>query len=73
MPSINKNELTQRLTERTRAASRDDLPDIYKQARDLEVRDMAQRVVSQAGRSASPEFLAEVAIAIAELANKRRG
>jgi hypothetical protein len=61
------------LKNRTKTESRDSLPDIYKQARDLEVRSLAERVINQAGRDASPEYLHEIAIAIAEAAQKKGG
>ena len=59
------------LKNKTKTESRDSLPDIYKKARDLEVRSLAERVIHQAGRSASPEFLHEVAVAIAQEAQKK--
>lgn len=61
------------LRNKTKTGNASDLPDIYQQARALEVRELADRVVKGAGRSASPEFLQDIAAAIAEAANKRRG
>lgn len=54
-----------------RTQSRSDLSDVYQRARDLEVQQIAERAVSLAGRSASPDFLGEVAVRIAEIAQKK--
>lgn len=59
------------LKNKPRTGDRSELPDVYQQARDLEVRTLANKVVTQAGRAASPQFLHEVARAIVEEANKR--
>lgn len=56
---------------KTKTETRENLPDIYRQARDLEVRSLADRVINQAGRDASPDFLHEVAVAIANAAQKK--
>jgi len=61
------------LKNKTKTGSVMDLPDIYQQARALEVRELADKVIKGAGRSASPEFLQEIAAAIADAANQRRG
>lgn len=54
-----------------RTQSRDELPDVYQRARDLEVQQIAERAVSLAGRSASPDFLGEIAVKIAEIAKNK--
>lgn len=54
-----------------RTQSRNELSDIYQRARDLEVQQIAERTISLAGRSASPDFLGEVAVKIAEIAQKK--
>lgn len=56
-----------------RTQSRNELSDVYQRARDLEVQQIAERTVSLAGRSASPDFLGEIAVKIAEIAQKKGG
>ena len=54
-----------------RTQSRDALPDIYQRARDLEVQQIAEKAVALAGRTASGDFLGEVAMKVAEIAQKK--
>ena len=59
------------LKNKPRTQARGELSDIYQRARDLEVQQIAERAISLAGRSASPDFLGEVAVKIAEIAQKK--
>ncbi|TYR33701.1 hypothetical protein FY036_06495 [Mesorhizobium microcysteis] len=56
----------QEMRNRPKAASRDSLNETYLAARDMEIRNLVSRIKNLAGRDVSPEFLAEVAQALAE-------
>lgn len=59
------------LRNKTRTESRHELSDVYQAARNLEVKTLTDRVLQQAGRSASADFLHEIAASIADAANKK--
>jgi len=66
------NDIYQRLQSH-RTGDRSDLADSYRAARDLEVQQLAEKTIRQAGKGASPEFLKEVAVAILEASQSRGG
>lgn len=65
------SDLLNQLKNKTKTANRSELTDVYKAARDLEIQELASKVIQSAGRAASTEYLQEVALAIAEAASKR--